>query len=116
MCGDMKIAEVGRLKDSEAENTRAKRLLTDPLNRPEFKLPQKLDELQGDIMAKYETAFKLKVIKSNLAGEGRAKLLARRWAVPEEKNRAWVSHFRLHSTNGLRPKRGSCSVSFEKSA
>lgn len=36
-------------------------------------------------MEKYETAFKLKVVESFLAGEGGSKLLARRWSVPEEK-------------------------------
>jgi hypothetical protein len=35
-------------------------------------------------MAKYETAFKVKVVKSFLAGEAGAKLLARHWLVPEE--------------------------------
>jgi transposase len=30
----------------------------------------------------YETKFKLKVVESFLAGEGGAKLLARRWSVP----------------------------------
>tara|TARA_R110001592_G_scaffold317975_1_gene594996 strand:+ start:106 stop:438 length:333 start_codon:yes stop_codon:yes gene_type:complete len=64
-------------------------------------------------MAKYETAFKLKIVKSYLAGEGGAKLLARRWAVSEEKIRTWVSHFRLHGINGLRPKRSSYRVSFK---
>lgn len=34
-------------------------------------------------MAKYETAFKLKVVKSFLTGDGGAKLLSRRWSVPE---------------------------------
>ena len=38
-------------------------------------------------MGKYETKFKLKVVESFLAGEGSAKLLARRWSVPEEKIR-----------------------------
>ena len=38
-------------------------------------------------MNKYETEFKLEVIQSFLAGEGGAKLLARRWSVPEEKVR-----------------------------
>jgi len=32
-------------------------------------------------MEKYETEFKLKVVESFLAGEGGAKLLARRWAL-----------------------------------
>ena len=43
-------------------------------------------------MEKYKTEFKLKVVKSFLAGEGGAKLLARQWSVPEEKIRTWVSH------------------------
>ena len=47
-------------------------------------------------MAKYETAFKLKVVKSVLAGDGGAKLLARRLSVTEEKVRTWVNHYRLH--------------------
>ena len=34
-------------------------------------------------MEKYKTEFKFKVVKSFLAGEGGAKLLARRWTVPE---------------------------------
>lgn len=43
-------------------------------------------------MEKYATEFKLKVVERFLAGEGGAKLLARRWSVPEdEKVRARVS-------------------------
>ena len=64
-------------------------------------------------MEKYETEFKLKVVKSFLAGEGGAKLLARRWSVPEEKIRTWVSHYRLHGIAGLRPKRGSYTAHFK---
>ena len=45
-------------------------------------------------MKKYQTEFKLKVVKSFLAGDGGAKLLARQWSVPEEKIRTWVSHYR----------------------
>ena len=52
-------------------------------------------------MEKYKTEFKLKVVKSFLAGEGGAKLLARHWSVPEEKIRTWVSHYRLHGIDGL---------------
>jgi transposase len=58
-------------------------------------------------MDKFETAFKLKVVESFLAGDGGAKLLARRWSVPEERVRSWVSHYRAHGMAGLRPKRGS---------
>lgn len=36
-------------------------------------------------MANYETAFKLKVVKSLLAGDGREMLLAQGWSVPEKK-------------------------------
>jgi transposase len=43
-------------------------------------------------MRKYETEFKLKVVKSFLDGDGGAKLLARQWSVPEEKIRTWVNH------------------------
>lgn len=54
-------------------------------------------------MKKYQTEFKLKVVSSFLAGDGGAKLLARQWSVPEEKIRTWVSHYRLHGIDGLRP-------------
>ena len=54
-------------------------------------------------MEKYQTEFRLKVVNSFLAGDGGAKLLARRWIVPEEKIRTWVSHYRLHGIDGLRP-------------
>lgn len=64
-------------------------------------------------MAKYETAFKLKVVKSFLAGDGGAKLLARRWSVTEEKVRTWVNHYRLHGIDGLRPKRSVYSGQFK---
>lgn len=64
-------------------------------------------------MEKYKTEFKLKVVNSFLAGEGGAKLLARRWTVPEEKIRTWVSHYRLHGLDGLRPKRSAYSEQFK---
>ena len=46
-------------------------------------------------MKKYLTEFKLKVVKSFLAGEGGAKLLARQWSVPEEKIRTSFPIFLL---------------------
>jgi len=64
-------------------------------------------------MKKYQTEFKLKVVKCFLAGEGGAKLLARQWSVPEEKIRTWVSHYRLHGIDGLRPKRSAYSAQFK---
>ena len=64
-------------------------------------------------MEKYKTEFKLMVVKSLLAGEGGAKLLARQWSVPEEKIRTWVSHYRLHGIDGLRPKRRAYSAQFK---
>jgi transposase len=45
-------------------------------------------------MRKYETEFKLKVVKSFLNGDGGAKLLARQWSVTEEQIRTWVRHYR----------------------
>ena len=48
-----------------------------------------------------------------MAGEGRAKLLARQWSVPEDKIRTWVSHYRLHGLDGLRPKRSAYSEQFK---
>ena len=64
-------------------------------------------------MKKYKTEFKLEVVKSFLAGEGGAKLLARRWSVPEDKIRTWVSHYRLNGVDGLRPKRSTYSAQFK---
>ena len=64
-------------------------------------------------MKKYKTEFKLEVVQSFLAGEGGAKLLARRWSVPEEKVRTWVSHYRLHGIDGLRPKRNAYGAQFK---
>ncbi len=64
-------------------------------------------------MEKYKTEFKLQVVNSFLAGEGGAKLLARRWSVPEEKIRTWVSRYRLHGVDGLRPKRSAYSAEFK---
>ena len=48
-----------------------------------------------------------------MAGEGGAKLLARRWSVPEEKVRTSVSHYRLHGIDGLRPKRNAYGAQFK---
>lgn len=64
-------------------------------------------------MKQYKTDFKLQVVRSFLAGEGGAKLLARQWSVPEEKVRTWVSHYRLHGVDGLRPKRSAYSWQFK---
>ncbi len=64
-------------------------------------------------MAKYETEFEHQVVKSFLAGDGGAKLLARRWSVPEEKIRTWVSHYRLHGLGGLQLKRSVYSAQFK---
>ncbi len=64
-------------------------------------------------MRKYSTDFKLKVVQGFLAGDGGAKLLARRWSLPEEKIRTWVSHYRLHGIDGLRPKRSAYCVQFK---
>jgi transposase len=64
-------------------------------------------------MVVYETKFKLKVVESFLAGEGGAKLLARRWSVPEENIRTWVSHYRVHGIAGLQPKRSTYTTCFK---
>ena len=53
------------------------------------------------------------MVKSFLAGDGGAKLLSRQWSVPEEKIRTWVSHYRLHGLDGLRPKRSVYSAQFK---
>ena len=70
-------------------------------------------------MKKYQTEFKLKVVKvvkvvkGYLAGDGGAKLLARQRSVPEDKIRTCVSHYRLHSIDELQPKRSTYSAHFE---
>ena len=64
-------------------------------------------------MKKYQTEFKLEIVKRFLAGEGGPKLLSRQWSVPEEKIRTWVSHYRLHGMNGLSPKRSAYSEEFK---
>ena len=64
-------------------------------------------------MKKHQTEFKLEVVKRFLAGEGGPKLLSRQWSVPEEKIRTWVSHYRLHSLDGLHPKRSAYSGEFK---
>ena len=45
-----------------------------------------------------------------IRGKPSAKLLARRWSVPEEKIRTWVSHYRLHGIAGLQRKRSVYSA------
>jgi transposase len=52
-------------------------------------------------------------VNSFRAGEGDAKLLARRWCVPEEQMHIWVSRYRLHGVDGLRPKRSAYSAEFK---
>lgn len=64
-------------------------------------------------MKKYDLEFNLQVVQSFLAGDGGAKLLARRWSVPEEKIQTWVSHYRLQGLDSLRPKRGAYSSQFK---
>ena len=57
-------------------------------------------------MGTYETKLKLKIVERYLAGEGGAKLLARRWSVAEEKIRTLVNPYRLHGIASLELKRG----------
>jgi transposase len=72
-----------------------------------------LDRLQRGSLEKYKTELKLKAVEGFLAGEGGAKLLARRWSVPEEKIRTWVSRYRLQGIDGFRPKRSAYSAEFK---
>ncbi|KOC30512.1 hypothetical protein GL58_19350 [Comamonas testosteroni] len=62
------------------------------MNRPRLELTQGVGQTLRSSMKKYQTEFKLAGVRSFLAGEGGAKLLARSWSVPEEKIRTWVSH------------------------
>lgn len=82
------------------------------LNRPGFELTPEVGQTSRGYMKKYRTEFNWKS-SSFLAGEGGAKSLARPWSVPEEKIRTWVSHYRLHGVNGLRPKRSTYSAQFK---
>jgi hypothetical protein len=63
-------------------------------------------------MKKYRTEFKLKVVRSFLAGEGGARLLAWRWPIPEENIRTSVSHTVCMVSTGLQPKRSWYSEQF----
>lgn len=56
------------------------------LNRPAFELTPKFGRTTKGLIAKYKTECKLEVVKSFLAGDGGAKLLARRKSVPEKKS------------------------------
>jgi len=71
------------------------------VNRPGFELTPEVGQTSWGSMKKYQTEFKLEVVKSFLAGDGGAKRLARQWSVPEEKIRTWVSHYRRHDTDGF---------------
>lgn len=64
-------------------------------------------------MAKYNEQFKLQVVQDYISGKGGAKLLSCKYEVPEEKIRTWVSRYRYHGVDGLRPKRGSYSAGFK---
>lgn len=64
-------------------------------------------------MAKYGTAFKLKVAKIFLTGDGGAQLLARHRKMPKEQLRSWVCHHRIQGPAGLAPKHSSCSAKFK---
>lgn len=44
-------------------------------------------------MRKYQTDFKLKVVKNFVDSDGGAKLLARQWSVHEKKTRTGVNCF-----------------------
>lgn len=58
-------------------------------------------------MKRYTTEFKLEVVQRFMAGKGNDKLRTRRWQVPKEQIRTWVSHYRLHGVDPLRPQRSS---------
>jgi hypothetical protein len=51
------------------------------VKRPGYELTPEVGHTSRGFMAKYETEFKLKVVKIFLAGEGGAKILARWWSV-----------------------------------
>jgi transposase len=75
--------------------------------------PPEVERTSRGFTKKYSTEFKFEVVQSFLAGNGGAKLLARRCLLPEEKIRTWVSHYRLHGIDGLRPKRSAHSLQFK---
>lgn len=64
-------------------------------------------------MSKYNEQFKLQMVQDYISGEGRAKLLGRKYEAPEEKVRSWVSKYRSHGVDGLHPKRSSYSAGFK---
>lgn len=64
-------------------------------------------------MPRYDEQFKLSVVQDYISGAGGEKLLSRKYEVPEEKVRTWVSRYRIHGINGLRPKRSCYSANFK---
>jgi transposase len=84
------------------------------MNRSGYELTPEVGHPSRGFMKKFETEFKLEVVKSFLAGDGGAKLLARRWSVSESMIRTWVSHYRVHGIDGLRPKRSAYSTQFKQ--
>lgn len=72
--------------------------------------PSEAGQPPRGFMKRYKTESKLVVVQSFLAREGGAKLLARRWSVPEEKVRTYVNHHSLHGLYGLSPKRSTYSA------
>jgi hypothetical protein len=57
------------------------------MNGAGYELPPEVGQTSKGLMKKYQTEFKLKVVKSFLDGNGGAKLLAWQWSVPMEKVR-----------------------------
>jgi transposase len=66
-------------------------------------------------MAKYDYELKLKLVMAYLDGDGGFRALGAKFGVDHTKIRGWVTHYRLHGTEGLRKKFSHYSASFKLS-
>jgi len=66
-------------------------------------------------MAKYDEAFRLKVVKRYLRGDVSAKAMARRYGVDDSMLRRWVASYQQHGRAGLKKKFSHYNAEFRLS-
>jgi transposase len=69
--------------------------------------PKKLDIIWGHFMAKnrkYDTAFRLQIIKENQEGKS-TRYLSKKWGISKSLLGRWIDHHRLSGVEGIQPKR-----------
>ncbi len=64
-------------------------------------------------MTKYDEAFKRRVVKEYLAGEGGARLISEKYEIGRSVLRRWVSAWQHHGDSGLRRKHEAYSAEFK---